>query len=42
MLNVGELTTPELIELLHDIADELRLRRMQESGEKYDGDGKTD
>ena len=31
MINIGELTTEELIELLHEIADEIRLRRMQEA-----------
>lgn len=28
-INVGELTDSELEDLLHDIADEIRLRRMQ-------------
>ena len=38
-IEIGELTAQELIELLHDIADELRLRRMQEEGDNIDGDG---
>lgn len=29
MVNVGELTTLELIELLHKVADEIQLRMMQ-------------
>lgn len=29
MVNVGELTTLELIELLHEVADEIQLRMMQ-------------
>lgn len=31
MINVGELTTEELLELLHEIADEIRLRMMQDA-----------
>lgn len=30
-VNVGELTTEELLELLHEIADEIRLRMMQDA-----------
>lgn len=32
-VNVGELTDEELEDLLHMIADEIRLRRMQAAGE---------
>ena len=32
-VNVGELTDNELEDLLHMIADEIRLRRMQTAGE---------
>ena len=28
-INVGELTLPELVELMHEIADEIQLRMMQ-------------
>ena len=31
--NIGEYTTEELTELLHGIADEIRLRLMQTAGE---------
>lgn len=31
MINIGELTTEELLELLHEIADEIRLRMMQDA-----------
>ena len=33
MPNIGELTTEELTELLHAIADEILLRLMQTAGE---------
>lgn len=32
-IDLGELTLPELIDLLHMIADEIRLREMQTAGE---------
>ena len=31
MINVGELKTEELLELLHEISDEIRLRMMQDA-----------
>ena len=31
--NLGDLSLPELIELLHRIAEEIQLRLMQEAGE---------
>lgn len=30
-INLGELTLPELVELLHRVADEILLREMQEA-----------
>ena len=30
---IGRLNLPELTELLHDIADEIRLRMLQQAGE---------
>lgn len=34
MKDVGEMTLPELVELLHRVADEILLRQMQTAGEK--------
>lgn len=31
MSNIGEMSLPELVELLHMIADEIQLRMMQEA-----------
>lgn len=35
-IDLGELALPELIELLHLIADEIQLREMQTAGETED------
>ena len=34
MPDIGEMTLPELVELLHRVAEELELRQMQIAGEK--------
>lgn len=33
MKDVGEMTLPELIELLHQVAEEIEIRMMQKAGE---------
>ncbi len=35
-IDLGRLSLPELTELLHQIADEIQLRQMQEAGEFED------
>lgn len=32
-IDLGELSLPELVELMHRVADEILLREMQEAGE---------